>query len=152
MAKKKSKHKKPAEAQPNNNVVEDTPFIPQVLENKDAAFNFNTVRHIVQPGAWRRGYGYFKTPGQIIDLKLNGKGVLGKVKGNFKAHYNTQLVFNPDGTVVTECDCPLKDTWCKHAVTVALTSILACPTALWCIAPHLMKPLRWKGAIALTLI
>ena len=47
---------------------------------------------------------------------------MGKVKGNFQAHYNTDLIFKKN-KVEARCNCPLKDEWCKHAVAVALKAI-----------------------------
>lgn len=88
----------------------------------EQVFNFNTIRSLVQPGSWRRGYGYFKTPGQIQSITLDEEGVLAKVKGNYKSHYNTRLKFTKEG-VLPDCDCPLQEAWCKHVVSAALTSI-----------------------------
>ena len=47
---------------------------------------------------------------------------MGKVKGNFQDHYNTDLIFKKN-KVEARCNCPLKEEWCKHAVAVALKAI-----------------------------
>ncbi len=85
-------------------------------------FTFKTIKDAAKPGSWRRGYGYYKTPGQVQSLELNDTGVLGKVKGNYKDSYTVQLVFEEDLTSAL-CDCPLEEEWCKHAVSVGLTAI-----------------------------
>ena len=91
-------------------------------ESNRLIMNFKTIKELVLPGSWRRGYGYYQNPGQIQEIGLNDKGVIAKVKGNYKSHYTTQLVFTPD-TITPQCDCPLEEPWCKHAVSVALISV-----------------------------
>lgn len=85
-------------------------------------FNFKSIKDLAKPGSWRRGYGYYRTPGQVISIELNENGVHGKVKGNYKDSYQVQLYFEPD-LVSAACDCPLTEEWCKHAVAVGLESI-----------------------------
>jgi hypothetical protein len=86
-------------------------------------FNFKTIKELAKPGSWRRGYGYFKAEGQVLSIELTKQGVLGRVKGNFKDAYQTNLIFKKK-EVLAECDCPLEEPWCKHAVAVALHSVL----------------------------
>ncbi len=90
---------------------------PQVI-----AFNFKSVKDLAKPGSWRRGYGYFRTPGQVLSTELTKSGIAGKVKGNFQDAYDINLMLDPD-CVSAECTCPLEEEWCKHAVAVALTAI-----------------------------
>lgn len=54
---------------------------------------------------------------------MSETGVTAKVKGNFKDHYNTKLIADDDGYVSVDCDCPLEEEWCKHAVAVGLHAI-----------------------------
>ncbi len=85
-------------------------------------FNFKTIKDLAKPGSWRRGYGYFRTAGQVLSVELTETGVLGKVKGNYQDAYRIDLTFEPD-SVKASCDCPLEEEWCKHAVAVGLTAI-----------------------------
>ncbi len=85
-------------------------------------FNFKSIKEMAKPGSWRRGYGYYRTPGQVISVELTDSGAFGKVKGNFKDAYDIQLIFG-DTKVSAVCDCPLEEEWCKHAVAVGLTAI-----------------------------
>ena len=55
-------------------------------------------------------------------MELTETGVTGRVKGNYKDAYEINLNFQND-PVSAQCDCPLEEEWCKHAVSVALTSI-----------------------------
>jgi superfamily II DNA or RNA helicase len=85
-------------------------------------FNFKSIKDVAKPGSWRRGYGYYRTKGQVLSVEQTDAGVSGKVKGNFKDAYDVQLIFEPD-LVSAVCDCPLEEEWCKHAVSVGLTAI-----------------------------
>jgi len=84
-------------------------------------FNFGYVKHQATAGSWRRGYGYFKSS-QVNDISFTQEGVEAKVKGKFKESYVTSLKFSTTA-VEASCTCPLEETWCKHAVAVALNSI-----------------------------
>jgi hypothetical protein len=88
---------------------------PQII------LNFGYIKQVSKPGGWRRGYNYYRT-GQVQHVEPTETGVLARVKGNYKDFYTTELDFRPDGLDV-RCDCPLEETWCKHAVAVALVSI-----------------------------
>ncbi len=84
-------------------------------------FNFGVIKQLAKPGSWRRGYGYFRVK-QVKDAQLSESGVVGTVKGNYKDAYTVALNFTNDG-VTANCDCPLSEEWCKHAVAVGLVSI-----------------------------
>lgn len=74
------------------------------------------VKKAAKAGAWRRGYQLYKQ-GNVLEIALTPEGVEAKVKGNFKSHYTTKLLFTEKG-VQPECNCPLEDPWCKHSVAV----------------------------------
>ncbi|HEY9688169.1 MAG TPA: SNF2-related protein [Coleofasciculaceae cyanobacterium] len=84
-------------------------------------FNFGYIKQQAQPGSWRRGYNYFRE-NQIQHITLDHQGVKAKVKGKYKDSYSTRISFLKDHVDV-QCDCPLEETWCKHAVAVALEAI-----------------------------
>ncbi len=83
--------------------------------------NFKYIKDRSAPGSWRRGYEYHQK-GQVKEALLDGNIVKGKVKGNFKDHYSTEISYN-ENQITAKCDCPLEEEWCKHAVSVALYSI-----------------------------
>ncbi len=83
-------------------------------------FNNKYIKSKATPGSWRRGYDYFKQ-NQVEEISLEDDVVTGKIKGNYKAYYETSLKFTQKG-VVPQCTCPLSEPWCKHAVALALTS------------------------------
>lgn len=84
-------------------------------------FNFKYIKEKASPGSWRRGYeSHLKKV--VLDYNLQLAGVKAKVKGNFKDAYETSLDFSKTG-VKAECNCPLKEEWCKHAVAVGLKTI-----------------------------
>jgi len=84
-------------------------------------FNFKYIKDRASAGSWRRGY-----ESHIKKLVLEGypekNFYKGKVKGNFKDAYKTDLIFKKN-LVEARCDCPLKEEWCKHAVAVGLKAI-----------------------------
>lgn len=84
-------------------------------------FNFKYIKDRAAAGSWRRGY-----ESHIKKLVLEGypekNFYKGKVKGNFKDAYKTDLIFKKNA-VEARCDCPLKEEWCKHAVAVGLKAI-----------------------------
>ena len=82
---------------------------------------FGFIKQQAKPGSWRRGYGYFRE-NQIQDIDLDEKGVVAKIKGKFKESYTTRIKFFGD-QVRPDCDCPLDENWCKHAVAVALEAV-----------------------------
>ena len=84
-------------------------------------FNYKYVKEQAGPGNWRRGYEYH-TKDMVFDNYPEKNFYMGKVKGNFQDHYNTDLIFKKN-KVEARCNCPLKDEWCKHAVAVALKAI-----------------------------
>lgn len=84
-------------------------------------FNFKYIKDRASAGSWRRGY-----ESHLKELVLEGypekNFYKGKVKGNFKDAYKTDLIFKKNG-IEARCDCPLKEEWCKHAVAVGLKAI-----------------------------
>ncbi len=84
-------------------------------------FNFKLVKEKAGAGAWRRGYELY-TKDMVLEAYPEKNFYMGKVKGNFQASYNTDLIFKKN-KVEARCNCPLKDEWCKHAVAVALKAI-----------------------------
>lgn len=90
-------------------------------EQKFIDFNFALIKDKARPGSWRRGYGYLKEK-QIKDISMSENGVVAHVKGKFKEAYTIHLAFEPDD-VKADCDCPLEEEWCKHAVAVALECV-----------------------------
>lgn len=84
-------------------------------------FNYKFIKEQAGAGNWRRGYEYY-TKDMVFDNYPEKNFYMGKVKGNFQDHYNTDLIFKKN-KVEARCNCPLKDEWCKHAVAVALKAI-----------------------------
>jgi superfamily II DNA or RNA helicase len=84
-------------------------------------FNFKYIKEKASPGSWRRGYEYHQKK-QVIEAILDENIINGKVKGRFQDHYKTNLFLDND-QVKAECDCPLEEEWCKHAVAVGIYSI-----------------------------
>lgn len=84
-------------------------------------FNYKFVKENASAGSWRRGY-ELHTKDMTFDTYPEKNFYMGKVKGNFQAHYNTDLIFKKNA-VEARCNCPLKEMWCKHAVAVALKAI-----------------------------
>ncbi len=84
-------------------------------------FNYKFIKDNASPGSWRRGYEYH-TKDMVFDNYPEKNFYMGKVKGNFQDHYNTDLIFKKN-KVEARCNCPLKEEWCKHAVAVALKAI-----------------------------
>ncbi|MCM1009623.1 MAG: DEAD/DEAH box helicase [Fusobacterium sp.] len=84
-------------------------------------FNFKLVKEKAGAGAWRRGYELY-TKDMVLEAYPEKNFYMGKVKGNFQASYNTDLIFKKN-KVEARCNCPLKDEWCKHAVAVAIKAI-----------------------------
>lgn len=84
-------------------------------------FNFKYLKDRASAGSWRRGY-ETHTKGLVLEGYPEKNFYKGKVKGNFKDAYKTDLIFKKTG-VEARCDCPLKEEWCKHAVAVAIKAI-----------------------------
>ena len=84
-------------------------------------FNYKYIKERAGAGSWRRGYEYH-TKDMVFDTYPEKNFYMGKVKGNFQDHYNTDLIFKKN-KVEARCNCPLKEEWCKHAVAVALKAI-----------------------------
>ena len=84
-------------------------------------FNYKYIKDNAGAGSWRRGYEYHQKD-MVFDNYPEKNFYMGKVKGNFQDHYNTDLIFKKN-TVEARCNCPLKEEWCKHAVAVALKAI-----------------------------
>lgn len=83
--------------------------------------NFKFLKNNAKPGSWRRGYEYH-LKNQVLEAELVDNVIKGKVKGNFQDYYTTDIVLGDEG-IKAECDCPLEEEWCKHAVSVALKGI-----------------------------
>lgn len=84
-------------------------------------FNFKYIKDRSSPGSWRRGYDYYKKA-QLLEIKRAKNLVKAKVKGNFKDHYSIELKMGLK-SIKANCDCPLEEEWCKHAVAVGLNAI-----------------------------
>lgn len=84
-------------------------------------FNYKYIKEHASAGSWRRGY-ELHTKDMVFDNYPEKNFYMGKVKGNFQAHYNTDLIFKKN-KVEARCNCPLKEEWCKHSVAVALKAI-----------------------------
>ena len=84
-------------------------------------FTYKFIKEQAGAGNWRRGYEYHLKD-MVFDTYPEKNFYMGKVKGNFQDHYNTDLIFKKN-KVEARCNCPLKDEWCKHAVAVALKAI-----------------------------
>jgi len=84
-------------------------------------FNFKYIKDRASAGSWRRGYEcYLKK--LVLEAYPEKNFFKGKVKGNFKDAYKTDLIFKKN-EIEARCDCPLKEEWCKHAVAVGLKAI-----------------------------
>jgi superfamily II DNA or RNA helicase len=85
---------------------------------------FFTLRQLAKPGSWRRGYIYYRTRHATL-LGVDSGTVTAQVKGSgqYADHYQTSVTLQPNGELTVTCDCPLEETWCKHAVAVGLTAI-----------------------------
>lgn len=105
----------------SNDAISDN-LRPIVEDVEGYTFNFKWIKDRAKAGSWRRGYGYFKTPGQVLNCDATENGIVGQVKGNYKDAYNIELVFTPT-KVEPNCDCPLDEPWCKHAIAVALQGV-----------------------------
>jgi len=86
-----------------------------------AEFNYKYIKDQASPGSWRRGYEYHLKD-MVFDTFPEKNFYMGKVKGNFQAHYNTDLIFKKN-KIEARCNCPLKEEWCKHAVAIGLKAI-----------------------------
>ena len=84
-------------------------------------FNNKYLKDNSKPGSWRRGYEYFQK-GQVEEISLKDNVVTGKIKGNFKSHYETSIKFNKT-SAKPSCSCPLEEPWCKHTVALGLTAL-----------------------------
>lgn len=84
-------------------------------------FNFKYLKEVASAGSFRRGYEYHLKK-QVSEGVAEKNFYKGKVKGNFKDFYTTDLVFKKNG-VEARCNCPLDEQWCKHAVAVACKAI-----------------------------
>lgn len=84
-------------------------------------FNNKYLKDSSKAGSWRRGYEYFQK-GQVEEISLKDSVVTGKIKGNYKSHYETSIKFNKTGAKPA-CTCPLDEPWCKHAVALGLTAL-----------------------------
>ena len=84
-------------------------------------FNYKFIKDNASAGSWRRGYELYAKD-MVFDNYPEKNFYMGKVKGNFQAHYNTDLIFKKN-KVEARCNCPLKEEWCKHSVAVALKAI-----------------------------
>ncbi len=84
-------------------------------------FNYKYIKDRAGAGSWRRGYEYHLKD-MVFDTYPEKNFYMGKVKGNFQDHYNTDLIFKKN-KVEARCNCPLKEEWCKHAVAVGLKAI-----------------------------
>ena len=91
------------------------------MSAKQQEFNYKFIKENAGAGSWRRGYEYHLKD-MVFDTYPEKNFYMGKVKGNFQDHYNTDLIFKKN-KVEARCNCPLKEKWCKHAVAVALKAI-----------------------------
>lgn len=91
------------------------------MSAKQQEFNYKFIKENASAGSWRRGYEYHLKD-MVFDTYPEKNFYMGKVKGNFQDHYNTDLIFKKN-KVEARCNCPLKEEWCKHAVAVALKAI-----------------------------
>ena len=89
--------------------------------SKATEFNYKFIKEQAGAGNWRRGYEYYLKD-MVFDNYPEKNFYMGKVKGNFQDHYNTDLIFKKN-KVEARCSCPLKDEWCKHSVAVALKAV-----------------------------
>lgn len=84
-------------------------------------FNFKYIKDHAAPGSWRRGYEYYQKNMVLENTPVNN-GVEASVKGSFQDSYSIKLNFDHE-KVSAQCDCPLEEEWCKHAVCVGLDSV-----------------------------
>src|SRR5574344_1050160 len=84
-------------------------------------FNYKFIKDNASAGSWRRCYEYHLKD-MVFDNFPEKNFYMGKVKGNFQDHYNTDLIFKKN-KVEARCNCPLEEEWCKHSVAVALKAI-----------------------------
>ncbi|MFI3301008.1 MAG: DEAD/DEAH box helicase [Candidatus Gastranaerophilales bacterium] len=84
-------------------------------------FNYKFIKDSASAGSWRRGYEYYMKD-MVLESYAEKNFYMGKVKGNYKSDYSTDLIFKKN-KVEARCNCPLKEQWCKHAVAVALKAI-----------------------------
>lgn len=86
-------------------------------------YNFNNsfIKEQAKPGSWRRGYECFQK-NLVSDVIIKDNVITGKVKGNFKDHYDVSIKFNKT-TIKPSCSCPLDEPWCKHVVALGLSAI-----------------------------
>ena len=84
-------------------------------------FNFKYIKDLASPGSWRRGYEYYQK-NMVLDKNLVDNVVEASVKGNFQDKYTIKLILDNE-KISAQCDCPLEEEWCKHAVAVGLVSI-----------------------------
>lgn len=91
------------------------------MSAKTTEFNYKFIKDHASAGSWRRGYEYHLKD-MVFDNYPEKNFYMGKVKGNFQDHYNTDLIFKKN-KVEARCNCPLKEEWCKHAVAVGLRAI-----------------------------
>lgn len=82
---------------------------------------FKLIKTLSAPGPWRRGYAYYRE-NQVTRMNLTPTGVEARVRGSYQEAYTTSLIFEAD-KVIPQCNCPIEDPWCKHAVAVALTAV-----------------------------
>ena len=75
-------------------------------------FNYKYIKDRASAGSWRRGYEYHLKD-MVFDTYPEKNFYMGKVKGNFQDHYNTDLIFKKN-KVEARCNCPLKEEWCKQ--------------------------------------
>ena len=71
-------------------------------------FNYKFLKEKAGAGAWRRGYELYSKGGMILESYPEKNFYMAKVKGNFQASYNTDLIFKKN-KVEARCNCPLKD-------------------------------------------
>ncbi len=96
-------------------------MVKKSTEKKYINFNFAYIKGLAAPGSWRRGYEYYQKK-QILEHKREDNIVEAYVKGNFQDKYTIKLNLSEE-KVGADCDCPLEEEWCKHAVCVGLESI-----------------------------
>ena len=101
-------------------------------------FNNKYIKDLAKPGSWRRGYECYHK-GLVYDVEVKDTVIKGKIKGNFKDHYDVSLKFNKTG-VKPECSCPLDEPWCKHVVALGL----------YAIKEHLVDELMYENIFEIT--
>jgi SNF2 family DNA or RNA helicase len=79
------------------------------------------IREQAKPGNWRRGLEmHLANNNAVQHMDLENQGISARVKGNYKSHYSTNLIFKPNG-ILPQCNCAIEEPWCKHAIAVALS-------------------------------